>query len=200
MKGHNLRARASWAARSMSRRRRAAEHLPSLTARDARTHTTTHVCSPSSASAAGVDTQHKRHPLTRCFCQRGVQHRGAGEHVGLCCTACQQIEHDAHHSERMQAIRMEINSVLMRELPHTATAALLLDRLEPRKSAHTGRPRRHEVTVLLCPCADCFASQSCPPPVPRRMRRVDGNRPGGPTQEVCGALGTGLGGPCGDGV
>ena len=119
MKGHNLRARASWAARSMSRRRRAAEHLPSLTARDARTHTTTHVCSPSSASAAGVDTQHKRHPLTRCFCQRGVQHRGAGEHVGLCCTACQQIEHDAHHSERMQAIRMEINSVLMRELPHT---------------------------------------------------------------------------------
>ena len=76
-----------------------------------------------------------------------MQHRGAGEHVGLCCTACQQIEHDAHHSERMQAIRMEINSVLMRELPHTATAARLLDRLEPGDDE-----------ALPCPCAPTLST------------------------------------------
>jgi hypothetical protein len=100
-------------------------------------------------SASAFDTRHKA--LTRC-CQRGgAQHRGAGEHVGLCCTACQLIEHDAHYSGPMQGRRREIMALLMRELPDTAAATLLLDRLEPGDDE-----------VLLCPSAGFSASQ-CPP-------------------------------------
>ena len=118
-------------------------------------------------SASAFDTRHKA--LTRC-CQRGgAQHRGAGEHVGLCCTACQLIEHDAHYSGPMQGRRREIMALLMRELPDTAAATLLLDRLEPGDDE-----------VLLCPSAGFSASQ-CPPRLCQsreQMGRIDGNGPG----------------------